>query len=143
MQVREVMTRGAECTHPDANLQEVAGRMKKLDIGSLPVCDNDRLVGIVTDRDIAVRAVAERFDPQDTYVRDVMTPHIVTCFEDEDVVSAAQIMKQKQIRRLPVLNKDKRFVGMLSLGDIAVDSDDERLAAKTLEGVSKPSEPKR
>jgi len=143
MQVREVMTRDAECTRPDANLQEVAGRMKDLDVGSMPVCDNDRLVGMVTDRDIAVRAVAEKRDPSNTRVRDIMTPGITTCFEDEDVESAAQIMKQKQVRRLAVLNKDKRFVGMLSLGDLAVEAKDDRLSARTLEKVSEPARPSR
>src|SRR5687768_10985150 len=98
MKVREVMTRGAECVRPDNTLQEAAERMRSLDIGPLPVCDNDRLVGMVTDRDITVRATAEGWDPWTTKVREAMTPDILYCFEDDDVKQAAKTMKDKQVR---------------------------------------------
>ena len=143
MRVSEVMTKGAECTRPDATLQEAAGRMKELDIGSLPVCDNDRLIGMVTDRDLTVRATAQGSHPGKTRVRDVMTPEVHWCFEDQDVADAARLMKDKQIRRLPVMNRDKRLVGIVSLGDLAVDSGDEELAGNTLEAISEPAEPNR
>jgi CBS domain-containing protein len=139
MQVKEVMSRGVECVSPDATLQEAARKMKDLDVGPLPICDNDRLAGMVTDRDITVRAVAEGKDPRNTRVRDVMTPGINYCFEDDDVAHAAQQMKDKQIRRLVVLNRDKRLVGIVSLGDLAVEAGDGHLAGDTLERVSQPA----
>jgi CBS domain-containing protein len=141
MRVSEVMTPGVECTSADATLQEAAAKMKALDVGPLPVCDNDRLVGMVTDRDITVRATAEGEAPTDVRVRDVMTPEVIYCFEDALIGNAALLMQQKQVRRLVVLNRDKRLVGIVSLGDLAVDVGDEQLAAITLEAVSEPAEP--
>src|SRR5207253_2281629 len=111
--VHEVMTRGAECIRPDACLREAAERMKALDVGVLPVCDDDRLVGMVTDRDITVRGTAERMPPGLGQVRDVMTPNVISCFEDQDVGEAARLMEQNQVRRLVVLNRDKRLVGIV------------------------------
>ncbi len=136
MKVQNVMTKGAVCTRPDATLQEVAGRMKELDVGALPVCDNDRLVGVITDRDITVRSVAEGHDPKSDRVKDVMTPELVYCFDDQDSAEAARLMRDKSVRRLPVLNRDKRLVGMVSLGDLAVETGDEKTAGKTLEEIS-------
>jgi len=141
MQVSEVMTRGAECVSPDTTLQAAARKMKALDVGPLPICDNDRLTGMLTDRDIVIRAVADGLDPRTAQVRDTMTPGITYCFEDQDVTEAAQLMKDHQIRRLPVLNRDKRLVGIVSLGDLAVGTGNERLAGETLEQVSEPSMP--
>jgi len=136
MKVSEVMTRDVECVHPDANLQEAAAKMKSLDIGPLPVCDRDQLVGMITDRDITVRATAEGESPTAIRVRDVMTPEVHWCFDDEDVTEASQQMQQKQIRRLLVLNRDKRLIGIVSLGDLAVQTGDQHLAGSTLESVS-------
>jgi CBS domain-containing protein len=139
MKVKDVMTKGAECVRPANSLVEAAQKMKNLDVGPLPVCgDNDRLVGMITDRDITVRAVAEACDPRTTTVKDVMTPDVVYCFEDQDVEEAARLMKEHQIRRLVVLNRDKRLVGIVSLGDLAVETGDEKLAGETLEQVSEP-----
>src|SRR5438876_11903193 len=107
MRVSEVMTRQVECTRPDASLQEAAAKMKSLDVGPLPVCDNDRLAGMITDRDITVRAVAEGEDPKKIKVRDIMTPEVHYCFEDDLVGEAARLMEEKQVRRLLVLNRDK------------------------------------
>ena len=139
MRVNEVMTRGAECVGPDTTLQEAARKMKDMDVGPLPVCDNDRLAGMLTDRDIVVRAVAEGRDPRTARVRDAMTEGISYCYEDDDVADAARLMREKQVRRLVVLNRDKRLVGIVSLGDLAVETSDERLAGKTLERVSQPA----
>ena len=143
MRVSEVMTQGVECIGPDATLQEAAAKMKSLDVGPLPVCDNDRLVGMVTDRDITVRATAEGDAPTDVRVRDVMTPEVIYCFEDELVEDAARLMAEKQVRRLVVLNRDKRMVGIVSLGDLAVKTGDEQLAGNALEGISEPNQPDR
>ena len=143
MKVRDAMTRGAECVRPDADLREAARKMRDLDVGPLPVCgDNDKLVGMVTDRDITVRAVAEGKDPTRTPVKDVMTDHISWCYEDDDVSDAARQMGEKQIRRLVVLNRDKKLVGIVSLGDLAVEGD-RTSAGKALEAVSEPAAPNR
>jgi CBS domain-containing protein len=136
MKVRDVMTKGAECATPSMTLQDAARKMKNLDVGPLPVCDNDRLVGMLTDRDITVRATAEGCDPKTTRVKDVLTPDVTYCYEDQDAQEAARLMQEAQIRRLVVLNRDKRLVGIVSLGDLAVETGDERLAGKTLEKVS-------
>lgn len=136
MQVSDVMTREVECTRPDATLREVAGRMSDLEVGPMPVCDNDRLVGMITDRDITVRAIAEGSDPDKTHVRDVMTQGMFYCFDDQEVAEAAQKMKDKQVRRLAVLDRNKRLVGIVSLGDLAIGAHDDEMVGETLEAVS-------
>ena len=138
MRLDECMTRGVECTRSDATLQQAANRMKELDVGTLPVCgDDDRLVGMVTDRDITVRAVANGRDPKTTLVNDAMSPGVVTCYEDQDIDEAARLMEDRQIRRVVVLDHDQRITGILSLGDLAVSGSSERsLAGEILEAVS-------
>jgi CBS domain-containing protein len=136
MQVREVMTRGVECVRPDDTLQTAARKMRDLDVGPMPVCDNDRLAGMLTDRDITIRAVAEGKDPRTAPVRDVMTEGIEYCFEDDDVKVAARHMRDRQVRRLVVLNRDKRLAGIVSLGDLAAEAGDDRLTGETLEQIS-------
>ncbi|MBC7855984.1 MAG: CBS domain-containing protein [Pirellulaceae bacterium] len=143
MLVQDVMTRDAESTRPNATLQEVAARMQELNVGSLPVCDDGRLVGMITDRDITVRSVSQGHDPQSDRVADVMTLGITCCFEDQSVEEAAQLMTKHQIRRLPVLSRDKQLVGIVSLGDLAVQTGDDELVGETVEGVSEPSLPNR
>jgi CBS domain-containing protein len=144
MQVKDVMTSGVECISPNTTLREAAQKMKELDVGPLPICgEDDRLAGMITDRDITVRAVAAGLDPSTAQVRDVMTPNIIYCYEDQDISDAAHMMEQNQIRRLLVLNREKRLLGILSLGDLAVDTGDEQLAGHTLEAVSEPAVPHR
>jgi CBS domain-containing protein len=143
MQLMEIMTRDVEVIHPNATVEEAAEKMEALDVGPLPVCDGDRLVGMVTDRDITVRATAVGVDPGVVTVRDVMTPDVVYAFEDQDVREAARLMEQHQIRRLAVLDRDKRLVGIVSLGDLAEDTRDEQMSGQVLKGVSEPSEPNR
>src|SRR5262245_27370279 len=104
---------------------------------------NDRLVGMLTDRDIVVRAVAEGSDPRTTRVGDATTPDILYCFEDQDVREAARLMRENHVRRVVVLNRDKRLVGIVSLGDLAVESGEEGLAGRTLQKVSEPTMPSR
>ena len=139
MQVKEIMTRGVEVVYPDSNLQEAAEKMRTLDVGSLPVCDGERVVGMITDRDITVRAVAKGQDPLNDQVRDVMTSGVIYCFEDQDIEEAARTMENNQVRRLAVLDRDKHLVGIVSLGDIAVDTGDEQLAGDVVEKVSEPA----
>jgi CBS domain-containing protein len=119
MQVREIMSEGVEVVRPDAPLKEVAAKMKTLDVGLVPVCDGGKLQGILTDRDITVRATAEGRDPSNTTVGEIMSRDLAYCFEDQDVHEAMNIMEARQIRRLPILNRGKRLVGIVSLGDIA------------------------
>jgi CBS domain-containing protein len=141
MLVREVMTCGVAVVHPDTTLEEAAAKMERFDIGLLPVCADDQLLGTLTDRDITVRSVAHGEDPTEDRVRDVMSREVVHCFEDQDVDEAARLMQEKQIRRLPVLSRDQRLVGIVSLGDLAVEIGDEQLAGETLEQVSEPIGP--
>jgi CBS domain-containing protein len=110
--------------------------MKMLDVGFLPICENDRLIGTVTDRDIAVRAVARGCDPNLTKVRDVMSRDIVYCLESQGVDEAARLMEDKMVRRLPVLNKDKRLVGIVSVGDLAARAHETQLAGEVLERLA-------
>ena len=139
MKIQDILTKDPEVIHPDATICEAAGKMKQHDIGMLPVCDGDRLVGSVTDRDLVVRGVADGADPFNTKVSEVMTNKVCYCFEDSDLDEAAQIMEDEQIRRLPVLNRQKRLVGIISIGDIALRSHDERLVEEVLERICEPA----
>lgn len=140
MQLKEIMTPNPECVRPEATLQEAASRMRDLDVGPLPVCgENDRLVGMITDRDITIRAVAEGKDPKTATVRETMTEDIIFGFEDQDLDDASRVMEQKQIRRLAVLNHDKRLVGIVSLGDIAKQAGVREKVGEILQEVSEPS----
>ncbi len=143
MQLKDVMTRDVEVVHPDATLQEAARMMKALDVGPLPVCDGEQVVGMLTDRDITVRATAAGRDPTTTKVREAMTPEVVALFEDQDVEEAARLMQERQLRRLLVLGPDRHVVGIVALGDLAVETGDERRVGQVLEAVSEPSEPER
>ena len=118
MRVSEAMTRDVRLCTPGQTIREVAQAMAEIDAGSIPVGENDRLIGMVTDRDIAIRAVAQGKGP-DTPVREVMSEHIHYCFDDEQIDEVAQNMGDVRLRRLPVVNRDKRLVGILSLGDVA------------------------
>lgn len=131
------MTPHAQCVSPDTCLADAARQMRELDVGALPICDNDRLAGIVTDRDLAIRGVAEGCDPHATPVRAVMSPHLAYIFDDQEVEEAARLMEVKQIRRLPVLNRAKRLVGIISLGDIAVETG-VALSGEALKEISQP-----
>ena len=144
MRVREVMTRGVECAHSSETIAEAAKRMQQLNVGSLPVVsEKHKLVGIITDRDITVRATADASDPNATTVHDIMTPHVTFCFDDQNLADAAHLMEEKQVRRLVVLDREQHLVGIVSLGDLAVKSPDERLSSGALEGVSFPAAPVR
>jgi CBS domain-containing protein len=137
MKVREAMTLDVRLVKPDQPIREAAKLMGELDIGALPVEENDRLVGMITDRDIAVRAVAAGRGP-DTAVREVMSGEIKYCYEDQSVDEVTQNMGELRIRRLPVLNRDKRLVGILSLGDLAIDEGARDEAGEALGGISRP-----
>jgi CBS domain-containing protein len=137
MKIAEAMTRDVRVANPDQTIREAAQMMAELDAGALPVGENDRLVGMITDRDIAIRAVAHGKEP-DTRIRDVMTDDVKYCYEDEEVEDVARNMGDIQVRRLPVVNRDKRLVGIVALGDIAITEDPE-VVGDALTGISEPT----
>jgi CBS domain-containing protein len=136
VKVSDTMTADVRVASPDETVQDAARAMASLDAGVLPVGENDRLVGMITDRDIAIRAVAEGKGPK-AKVKDVMTRDVKYCFEDQDIEDVAQNMGDIQVRRLPVVNRDKRLVGIVSLGDIAA-TDRSRKTAEALNRISRP-----
>jgi CBS domain-containing protein len=136
MLVSEIMTRGVESIGPDDTLQDAAIKMRECGVGPLPVCENQSVLGVVTDRDITLRAVALGLDPATTAVRDVMSSEIVCCFDDQEVEVAAWLMQSKQIRRILVLDRDKKLVGIVTLGDLASDAVDTQRAGEILHQVS-------
>ena len=138
MQLRDVMTQPPQYVTPTTPIGEAASMMRTKDIGMLLVAENDRLVGTVTDRDIVIRGIAEGLDPRFAKTRDVMTKDALYCFDDQDTSDAAQVMEDKQIRRLAILDRNKRLVGVVSLGDLAVRSDDEALSGEVMKRVASP-----
>jgi CBS domain-containing protein len=143
MKVKEIMTTNAETIDCNCTLAEAAAKMKTLEIGALAVWRGDDVVGVITDRDITIRAVAKGCDPNKTLVNEVMTPDVLYCLEDDDIREAAKIMERKSIHRLLVLNKDYEASGFISLSDFAVKSGDEHLTYEVLERVSEPACPNR
>lgn len=139
MKVGEVMTRDVEIAAPDDTVQTAARMMADTGAGALPVGENDRLVGMVTDRDIAVRAVAEGKAPDTCKVRDVMSGGIKYVFDDEDVGELSRKMAEWQVRRVPVLNRDKRLIGIVSLGDLAVEDEAKRHVGEAMAGIAQPT----
>jgi len=136
MRVSEAMTRDVRVATPGQSIKEVAKVMDEINAGAMPVGENDRLVGMITDRDIAIRAVALGKGP-DTPVRDVMsTEKVLYCYEDEELDHVAKNMGDEQVRRLPVVSRDKRLVGIVSLGDVA--QRETRSASKAVKGASRP-----
>ena len=140
MQLKEFINYRVEVVHPNDTLQQAAEKMRDLDVGAMPVCEEQRLIGIITDRDITVRATAVGQDPTKTEVRDVMTPEIVYCLETASVEEAARTMQENQIRRLFVLNENEELVGITSLGELATVTQDRTLGGETLERISEASE---
>lgn len=143
MQVKEIMTHNAETIGSEANLTEAAQKMRLLEVGALPVWEGAEVVGMITDRDIAVRATAEGKNPSSTRVSEIMTPEVFYCFEEDDIHEAAAMMEEKSIHRLLVLNSDNEPIGFVSLADFACKSRDERLAWEILEKISEPACPHR
>lgn len=140
MKIREIMTRGVFTTSPDDPLVEAAGLMRLHDVGVLPVVENGNVVGIITDRDIVLRGVAEGVDVQTMQVRDAMSVGSISISEEQTIDEAATLMQQYQVRRLPVLDAAGVVVGMISLGDLAVDVH-AGLSGKVLKEVSEPAAP--
>ena len=139
MKLSEIMTREVAILQPDDSLQFAAKKMRDLNIGFLPVCDGEDLIGVISDRDIIIRALAEGMDGSIMLGRDMMTTPAIYCFDDQDVSEAAQIMEENQIRRLVVISReDNRLVGIVSLGDLARTEPVDR-SGKVLQKVSAPN----
>jgi len=138
MKVSKCMTRDVQLVTPTQTIRDAARMMSDLDAGALPVQQDDRLVGMITDRDIAVRAVAQGKSP-DTPVAEVMSSEVLYCFDDQEIEDVARNMGEMKVRRLPVMNRDKRLVGIIALGDFAVERSEIKPAAEALSEISKPS----
>lgn len=138
--IREVMTRDVEIINPNDTVRDAAEKMRSLNVGPLPVCDGQRILGMITDRDIVVRAIALGKDPNSTQVSDVMTSGIQYCFDDEDSDNILDRMKEKQIRRMIVVDRNKKLVGIIALGDLSGEVS-ERKVGEALEGISEPTGP--
>jgi CBS domain-containing protein len=141
MQVQEIMHTDVHIADPNMTIRDAAHRMRSGNIGALPVGENDRLIGMVTDRDIVMRAIADNRSPGDTIVREVMSKGVCYCFVDDDVREAAQVMARNQVRRLPVLNRNKRLVGVVALADLSRSEDSSAQGA--LKGISEPTDMQR
>lgn len=139
MLVKECMTSHVEVGNPDMTLLEVAKKMRDGDFGILPLGENDRLVGMITDRDLTIRGIAEGKDPKSVKVREIMTESVFYCFDDQTLEEVAEELGEHQIRRLPVLNRQKRLVGILTLGDLAQSIEHPDNIEETLAKISKPS----
>jgi CBS domain-containing protein len=136
MNIKDIMTTEVQVLEPNDTLQTAAQKMRGHDIGLLPICDNDRLVGVVSDRDLAIRATAEGLDPRSTKVSQIKSDDVAYCYDDQSVEEAARVMQERQIRRLVVLDrKDKRMVGIVALGDVATNGTS-KTAGEVLEVVS-------
>lgn len=141
MLVKKIMTPNVEVLSPAATIREAAAKMKSLDVGAIPIQDNGNTIGIVTDRDIAIRAVADGRDPNKVKVSEVMTSGVTYCHEDDDIDRLREIMEEGQIRRVPVLDRNERLVGIVSLGDLALaakNEEEEELSGEVLKEVSRP-----
>ena len=136
--VKDVMSSDVRVLSPDDTIEFAAQQMRDANFGMMPVGENDRMIGALSDRDIAIRAVADGKGPA-TKVRDVMSPGIIWAFEEDSVADAAKLMSQHQIRRLPIVNTAKRLVGIVALGDFAVEQADMKIAGDALANISKPA----
>lgn len=141
MRLKEMMTSRIELIAQQASVADAARKMKSLNVGALPVFSNNELVGMITDRDITIRAVAGGLNPEEVAVQEVMSPQVESILDSEDVAAAAQKMKQNRIRRLIVQDKDGKVAGIVSLGDLAVRGDAPDATEEALERISEPAEP--
>lgn len=139
MKISEIMTSDFEMIDSTKSLTDAAREMKSLNVGALPVRDGTTLIGIVTDRDIVIRGLAQGQNPDTTQVKDIVSPEVVYCFDDDSVEDAVRLMEDHQVRRLIVCDHDRTPVGIVSLGDLAVKTEDEGLYGEALERISEPA----
>lgn len=143
MQISDIMTTGIEMIRSDDSVEQAAKKMRSLNVGALPVQMENMIVGIISKKDIVYRCVAEGSDPMSTEISSIMTKELATCWEDDSIEDAAQIMEDRQLHRLLVMNSDNEPIGMVSLSDIAVKAASEHLAWEVLERISEPACPSR
>lgn len=136
MNIRDIMTTGLSTASPDTSLEEIATMMKNENVGTIPIVEDEELCGLITDRDIVVRCVAEGHNPADTRAEDILSEDLHVIEVDEDADTAAELMSRHQVRRLPVV-ENGRLVGIISIGDIAVKEGDDRTSGDTLQGISR------
>ena len=137
--IKEIMTTNVDFISRDASAEEAAVKMKNLNVGAIPVCEEERLCGMVIDRDLVLRVMAAGLDPKKIRVSQATSSDVLFCYEDDDIEQASRVMSQRQIRRLPILSRANKLVGIVSLGDLAVRGKDARTSADVLEKVSSPS----
>jgi CBS domain-containing protein len=136
MKIREIMTSNVECIAPSLPIAKAAEKMRDMDIGFLPVCEEDRIVGTVTDRDITIRSVAQGRDPRLAPVSEIMTQTVFHCYDDDDIESVAGSMRDSEVRRMLILDHDENLVGVVSLGDISKISGEQTIAGETLGDIA-------
>lgn len=136
--LKDFMKKDVQVVSPEETIQEAAKKMKIGNFGMLPVGENDKMIGSISDRDIAIRAIAEG-KPPSTKIREVMSPGIIWAFEDSSLMEGARLMSEHQIRRLPIVNSQKRLVGIVAIGDFAVESSDFEIVGETLSEISEPA----
>ena len=141
MKVSEIMTPDFEMIESTSSLTDAAKKMKEFNVGFMPVQEGTSLIGVITDRDIVVRALADELNPSSTQVKDIISSDVVYCFDDDSVEEAIRLMEENQVRRLIVCRSDRTPIGIISLGDIAVKSGQESLFAEALEQISEPAAP--
>lgn len=141
MKVSEIMTTDFEMIDSTKSLLDAAQKMKSLDVGFLPIREGTRLIGLITDRDIVIRGLAEGLDPESTQVKDIISSDIIYCYNDDTVEDAGQLMEDNQVRRLIVVDHEQTPVGIVSLGDLAVKAGQDRLSGEVLERISEPAAP--
>ena len=134
MKVSEIMTTNVECISPDAGMTEIANTMKTLDVGFLAICENDRLIGTITDRDIVIRGIASGKNLDTLKARGIMSDDVFWCYEDDDIKDVAGKMREKNVRRMVLLTRDKRLAGVVSIGDIS--KVEEKESGKTLKDIT-------
>ncbi|AWK87743.1 CBS domain-containing protein [Azospirillum thermophilum] len=143
MKIRDIMTRQVEVVRPDDTIRSAARKMDQFNVGMLPVCDGQTLVGVLTDRDITVRATSAGLAPDQCKVSEVMTAEPRYCYEDDAVIEVTRLMGDLQIRRVPVVDANDRLTGIVALGDLATDAKDDAAVGDALDRISTPSEPDR
>jgi CBS domain-containing protein len=136
MKVSQIMSRNVECIGLDASIKDAAERMRSIDVGFLPVCEGNQVVGTLTDRDITIRHVADGQNPYRVKARDIMTPDALYCYEDEDVQAVASYMKEHEVRRVLIFDRSQQLVGVVSLGDVSKTEGEEELAGETLRDIA-------
>ena len=136
MKVSEIMSRNVQCIEGDTSIKDAAEKMRSLDVGFLPVCEGGDVVGTLTDRDIAIRHVADGQNPYRVKARDMMTPNVFFCFENQDVEEVARYMQEHEVRRVLIFDHAKQIVGIVSLGDISKAAGEERIAGETLKDIA-------